>query len=107
MPFLETNANPSGWVAPSHPPVPPQASGFGMQSTNSSSERIRGGLPVAIASADSTVSAVLNAQHEPQLPWFLTAETTPLVRQSTESGSLSTETSLAWCFWKVARSSAE
>ena len=46
-------------------------------------------------------------QHEPQPPWFLTAETTPFVRQSISVGSASTATSLAWCFWKVARSSAE
>ena len=44
--------------------------------------------PVPIANAPSADPTVEKAQHEPQVPWFLTGVTAFLVRQSTGAGSV-------------------
>jgi len=59
---------------------------LGAQSTISCGDKT-GYSCFAIAQADSMLSTAEKAQQEPQLPWFFTADTIPLVSlQSFEAG---------------------
>jgi len=61
---------------------------FPAQSTNYYSES-NNNFPFFIAQWLSKAPVEENAQQDPQLPWFFTSVTTPLVLQSTKSGKLS------------------
>lgn len=65
--------------------MPPQWSGLGAQAAIYYGARSKSS-PVEMAAWDSIVAVEAKAQHEPQWPWSLTAETTPCWRQSTEVG---------------------
>lgn len=69
-----------------NPPLHPMFPSLYEQSTNCYSEKSPSPFP-KMAEQASNDPVVEKAQHDPHCPWFLTAETSPFVVQSTEAGA--------------------
>jgi hypothetical protein len=84
-PSVMAKAKSCGCVEPWQPPVPPQWSGFGAQSTYccSLSEVL---VWLLMSSEASMAPTPEKAQQLPQLPWFFTGLTLPSSRQSKLDG---------------------